>query len=361
MSEGDADFVGPPRPPFVGPPAPPAFVGPPAPPAPPAPPDTVLTLGDFTFKHPEVPENIFGGGDQTLVVHQLPGGSRVIDVMGRNDKAISWTGLFFGAEALKRAQYLDGLRIKGEVHTLSWSGYSYQVVISSFTWSFIHRWQISYEIECVVAKDTTGLVKSLDEPAALTEEGLLADKESLSDVVEEIGDDVLSDIMGTLDTAITAVSDFANATKKVINSVLTPIVMMQERITTLIAGVGNTIGSITTLGGLLPGNPLSEGAARLTSKAIGYTQIPRLYDARSYLGRIDMGVSALSGIGSGIKSVAAIGGDLYRQGGELYGDATKWLDIGESSGTSDPMLEGPVALVGPRKPRTEKQATGNVL
>ena len=56
--------------------------------------DTVLTLGDFEFARYEIPEQITFGGDQRLVVHELVGGTRVIDAMGRADAPLEWSGLF---------------------------------------------------------------------------------------------------------------------------------------------------------------------------------------------------------------------------------------------------------------------------
>ena len=44
--------------------------------------DTLVSLGGFVFTSWAVPEQVNGGGRQSLVVHKLIGGTRVIDVMG---------------------------------------------------------------------------------------------------------------------------------------------------------------------------------------------------------------------------------------------------------------------------------------
>ncbi len=93
-------------------------------------PDTVLTLGDFEFAAYEIPEKISFGGSQHLTTHELIGGARVIDAMGRSDMPIAWSGVFDGENALERARYLDGLRIAGKSLKLTWSELSYQVIVA---------------------------------------------------------------------------------------------------------------------------------------------------------------------------------------------------------------------------------------
>ena len=47
-----------------------------------------LTLGGIEFRDFEVPEQIVFGGGQTFAIHQIIGGSRVVDALGAADGEI---------------------------------------------------------------------------------------------------------------------------------------------------------------------------------------------------------------------------------------------------------------------------------
>jgi len=114
---------------------------------------TFLTLGPITFANFEIPQRINFGGTQALSVKQLVGGARIIDVMGRIDDDITWSGLFFGETAMYRAQYLDSLRVQGAPLPLTFSSFNYSVVIKDFACSFERTYQIPYKITCTVIQD----------------------------------------------------------------------------------------------------------------------------------------------------------------------------------------------------------------
>ena len=62
--------------------------------------DVTLLLGPVAFQDFEVPCGVNFGGRQRLALHRLPGGSRVIDALGRDDAQISFSGIFSGSDAL---------------------------------------------------------------------------------------------------------------------------------------------------------------------------------------------------------------------------------------------------------------------
>jgi hypothetical protein len=53
-----------------------------------------LTLGGIVFDDFSTPHHMPLGGQQAMVVHRLPGGSRVIDTLGPDDDDYSWDGTF---------------------------------------------------------------------------------------------------------------------------------------------------------------------------------------------------------------------------------------------------------------------------
>ncbi len=321
--------------------------------------DTVLTLGDFAFARLEIPEKIAFGGAQKLVTHELVGGVRVVDAMGREDVPLEWSGMFTGANALARARYLDGLRIAGKPLTLTWDEFLYTVVIRSFTADFERFYQIPYRISCLVVADGTSPQTSI---ASAGIDSLLADDLAAAKVLAaKIGDGptpaaalkpgqkdtTLSGLMGTLDSAIKKVSDFSKATQSQINSVLQPLADVRARVKVLTASVGNLVTNVATLGGVLPNNPIAKNAAKLTEKAASFTQLPQLYNLDAVLGRMG---GNIGNIGGGDKTVTTAGGNLYGVAAKQYGDATAWPGIAKANNLTDPQITGVKTLTIPATP-----------
>ncbi len=120
----------------------------------------ILLLGPVLFRDFELPASIAWGGRQRLAVHQLPGGRRVIDAMGRDDAAIIWSGTFSGADAAERARLLDLMRAEGAAWPLTWGRFLYSVVIQDFAVSYERANWMQYRIACAVLRDEIeGLVE----------------------------------------------------------------------------------------------------------------------------------------------------------------------------------------------------------
>ena len=319
-------------------------------------PDTVITLAEwssqnwvfinsFEFSRYEIPEKIAFGGEQRLAVHKLVGGARVVDAMGRDDAPLEWSGLLQGENALARARYLDGLRISGKSLRLAWSELRYVVVVKLFHADFERFYQIPYRICCEVVEDLSNPVTSIAAPGI--DALLLYDMDSANGLGDIIGDGPLSGLLGTLDSAVSAVSSFATAAQSTINSVLQPLAAVQSRVTTLISSVGNTVANVTTLGGILPNNPIAQQAARLTGQVAAMNQLPQLYNLQSVLGRMG---SNLGTVGTGVKTITKAGGNLFDMASQAYGDATAWATIATANNLSDPQLAGINTLVIPAVP-----------
>lgn len=299
-------------------------------------PDTVVTLGDFAFSRFEIPEKIPFGGAQILAVQKQIGGKRVIDAMGPDEMPLAWSGLFQGENALERARYLHRLRIAGKALPLNWDEFRYSVLIERFECDFERYYKIPYRITCLVVEDMTTPVTEI--ASAGIDESITDDMNDAMGLGDLIGDDILSGLLGGLNTAIGAVSSFATAAQSTISSVLAPIAAVQSRVGLLISSVGNTVANVTTLGGVVPNNPLSQVASRLTGQAAAMTQLPQLYNLQSVMGRM---TSNLGTIGGGIGSIAtAGGGTLFELASQKFGDATAWTGIANANNLVDPMIQG---------------------
>lgn len=114
-------------------------------------PSSVLSLAGVIFDSYSTPRQMPFGGQQAMVVHKLPGGSRVVDTLGPDEADIAWEGEFFGDEALATVLLLDGLRAAGQVVPLIFAGQSRQVIISQFLPKIRREpvW-VEYSITCMV-------------------------------------------------------------------------------------------------------------------------------------------------------------------------------------------------------------------
>lgn len=114
--------------------------------------DDILTLGGVQFVGYSPPDRMMAGGKQAMVVHKLPGGSRVIDTLGPDEDDITWNGHFFGNDAEANALALDAMRAAGQVVSLTYAGQFRSVIINHFRYYYRRRpvW-IEYEITCTVS------------------------------------------------------------------------------------------------------------------------------------------------------------------------------------------------------------------
>lgn len=304
--------------------------------------DTYLILGDLRFNRFEVPEHIQFGGEQALAVHELVGGKRIVDAMGRQDRALDWSGQFIGENANDRARYLNYLRIAGKPLDLIWFEYAYKVVIKSVTLDYKRAYEIPYSISCCVVEDATIPVTTLTSGGI--DSAIADDMNSANTLGGLIGDGPLSTAIATLNTAIFAVSTFANAAQSIISSVVTPLAAVQSRVGVLIAATGNTIQNISTVGGVLPSNPIAAQANSLLAQVTGYQRLPLLLNLQSVAGRMGVNLGAVNGAG---KSITVAGGNLFDLASKAYGDATAWTTIARANGLTDPVLTGVQAVTIP--------------
>lgn len=110
-----------------------------------------LTLGGIAFQNSDYspPSEAPFGGSQMMHVHKLPGGQRVIDVLGADDDDITFKGFFFTSAAIANCEALDALRAAGQVTSLTYCGMSRTVIIKHFkaTVKRYPNW-VEYEVTC---------------------------------------------------------------------------------------------------------------------------------------------------------------------------------------------------------------------
>lgn len=299
--------------------------------------DITLTLGGIELQDFEIPDRIAGlGGDQKLVVQTLVGGDRDVQAMGRDDAPITWAGRFRGSDAVGRARAIDAMRAAGAAVDLTFGDFSFAVAIERFVYEFERFYEIPYIISLVVITDQSSDADTSSSGPGV-DEMLRVDNATAGGLGDRIADGPLSGALGSLDSAIGAVSDFAKATQATIQGVLAPIAAVQGRVLTLISSAENTLQSVTTLGGVAPGLLPSGLASGLTSQLSAMGRAADLYDLGNVVGRMSTNLQAIGQSGA---YVTQAGGDLYRMARDAYGDASEWATIARANGLADPELSG---------------------
>lgn len=95
-------------------------------------PTDTLSLAGVTFDSYSTPRRLPFGGNQAMVVHKLPGGSRAIDTLGPDEADIFWECQFYGDDASAKVEVLDGIRAAGQVVPLIFNGQTRLVILSQF-------------------------------------------------------------------------------------------------------------------------------------------------------------------------------------------------------------------------------------
>lgn len=308
--------------------------------------DTKLILGNFAFSAYEIPEAIPFGGGQKLAVHKLPGGARVVQAMGRDDMPLAWSGLFLGAQARERAQYVDYLRTQGKPLKLTWDQFQYTVVIESFSCAFERFYKLPYSISCLVVSDDAAPTEGFTESGF--DRAMTADNATAQGLGPLIGDATLTGLLSTMDAAIKSVSTFANQTQTVINGIIAPVAAVQQRVQVLTASVVNTVNNAATLGGVIPNASVAQAVGRLSAQLTGVTQLPLLSQLGSVTGRIVTNLNIINGTAGAISTITVAGGTLFDVAAAHYGDPAKWPVLAKANNLTDPNLSGVVTLKVPK-------------
>jgi hypothetical protein len=197
----------------------------------------IVKLEDFIFDNAEVPQVVNGGGDQMLAVHQLIGGKRVVDAMGKSSDEINFRGLFQGVTSLDRVRYVDGLKNAGKPVIFSYLDYRYRVVIKHFSWAYRAVYKISYQITLTVVEDLTRPVNYII-PVPFSDAIFEAYQEALDIALLTENPSILSS-MALLGEAINAAQNLNELTTS-------QITQLTGLVSNTVSNVDNAINTLTT-------------------------------------------------------------------------------------------------------------------
>ena len=253
-------------------------------------PNTLLTLknpqtGDFfAFARYEIPESINFGGEQRMVVHERVGGSRVVDVRGASQANIDGSGHFVGAQGLKRAQYIDGIRKDGQAWILSWSQLRFEVIIKSFKCDFKQFYRLNYKIAFEVVQDLTKPITS--KPLPSMDQLIGDDFGALGILAGSIDDDTLSSMLITANIALTAAGNLKNASPSSILAIALPLAAAGSQVSTLLSANNAVIGSASSIGGVASGASVASSSSALATQSNAVATGLSLVSASTLIGRI---------------------------------------------------------------------------
>lgn len=235
-------------------------------------------LGDVQLMKMEVPDRISFGGRQSHIVHDFPGGGRIVDAMGAFDGDVSWSGYFQGSSAVARARRVDAMRAAGAAIRLYWADFTKKVLITEFVADYERRGNlIPYRISCVVLPSAS----TAAEPTLL--------ERLANDVGSALGISK-ADVTGLMDT-VTKATDAAQAALPIVGAVAGPKAMLTAndaiaRAGTASAGVRAFMnGRIGGLGTAASAVGVGGNSGAMSAALAGADALARSTTAAAYLGQ----------------------------------------------------------------------------
>jgi|GEM_PF-361346 len=325
----------------------------------------------IAFKDTAVPEQINFGGAQSLNVHKLIGGVRIIDAMGADDAALTWSGVFFGGDAVGAARQLDEVRRVGLMHTLSWDQFRYAVVVSEFKADFKRPFWVQYSITCQVVRDELSTASAAPQSSpsdAISQDCAIVTQNasnlssmpganaatanvaqnasvavdsmsSVTDAAQPIADGLV--VLGApqLGPEVGQVSTLSAAATNAIQNAAAPLAALADSVQAAIGSAEQMVQALPTLGYINPNLPMAGQVNALVAQCNAAAQLPQLYELGAVTTRLQANL-ALVADPAGDNQIVTGGGNLYQLAAQIYGDATRWSDIAQASDISDPMTTG---------------------
>ena len=252
----------------------------------------ILTLGGVIFQDFEIPESIKAGGEQKLDIKKFLGGSRTIDVLGRDDADIEWSGRFRGSSAEQRCQQLNAMRVAGTPVQLTWSSFNYQVIINKFTFDYQSPLEIPYRICLTVQVDNTipipSLLQTIDEIFGTN----LSSALNLGTEANVAG---VTTSLNQIQTAASTIQTLSGSTSPALAALQANIVSAQGITGTAISAASGQIPpAASNVFGATAGLAPQTIAANVAGQASAFSQLSSLIPLSSVLGVMGKNVASVS-------------------------------------------------------------------
>lgn len=334
---------------------------------------TAIKLGPIILSGVEVPPAIPFAGKQNLAVHDLYGGGRNIQSLGAVDSPISWSAMFVGSLAMKRARYINTFRLSGKPIVLSFSGVMVVCVIEEFQPVYKAINWVPYSIRLIPQTE------SWNNPVVthtMTHASFLQKLIGTANNVRAWWTATMTTAMNDLQTVMNGVSDLASVPAATIEGLTTTVQAVQSELNGIQASVENTLLNITTLGGMFPNNPAASAVSSLSNQL---NAITTQYQSENLSGIMSITSSTIANVGTSVDpflplitpeivsthpqpgpvtELVQAGTPLEEVALHYYGDATEWPAIANANGLTDPIIQQTQRIVIPVAPVTP---SGGVL
>ena len=251
-------------------------------------------------------------------MHKLAGGGRVVDVLGRDEAEISFSGFFSGSEATSRARQVDFLRTSGAILPLRWDVFYYTVILRDFFANYTNGFWIPFRVRCTVIRDESAPVTQY---SVSTTSSIEADTASAISLAVQAGLQ-----LGLPSTGVASLSSLQSA---------------QAQLTNANSSLQQSWdpGSLDTVSTAASGISALQTASSATENLANTNSVDWVY-RKSHTEHYERRSSLM-------KSLVVAGGNLYQIAARELGDATQWIRIAQLNDLSDPMLSGVVTLIIP--------------
>ncbi len=300
---------------------------------------TTLSLVDeatgavLTFPDLAQPQALDIANTQQLAVHDLIGGGRVVEALGRKMTPVSWEGVFLGAPmAFDAGLALQALAASGGSTLLTWERFRFRGLISALSLSCESAFRISYKITFTPSDDLSAPLKAQDQTVSLV--GIASTLDAVQALAMSLGDLQLGAQLERAVQSLTQIASLTGASQGQILAVLQPANLALSRTAVLLAGTDVGLGSDSQLG----------GAADLQQRTAAALNSAALVSVRNGLSQV---IAQLGDLTSGSPVLTVAGGDLMQIATQTYGSALDWTTLAQANGLTDPSLTGLNTLVIP--------------
>ena len=300
---------------------------------------TTLSLVDeatgtvLTFPGLAQPQALDIANTQQLAVHDLIGGGRVVEALGRKMTPVSWEGVLLGAPmAFDTGLALQALAASGGSTLLTWERFRLRGLISALSLSCESPFRISYKITFTPSDDLSEPLSAQGQtPSAV---GITSAFQAVQALASSLGDAQLGAQLERSVQSLTQIASLTGASQGQILTVLQPASQALSRAAALLA---------ETDAGLGAGSPLG-GAADLQQRTAAALGGATLVSVKNRLSQV---IAQLGDLTSGSPGLTIAGGDLMQIAAQTYGSALDWTTLAQANGLTDPSLTGLNTLVIP--------------
>ena len=283
-----------------------------------------FTLGGIELSGFEVPEQVPLGGEQAHSVKDFPGGDRQVQSFGYHRRPLNWTGILVGPEALKRHQALEALCDSGQAVLWSFGYHLADVLVTRYHPDLLDRFEVHYSLEMVVMTD-----HAKPPPAQVPDANsqILAGLQKAAEAFKvqaglwpPIG---LSGLFAQWAVNMDWLFPWTDLALEALNFLTFAAENIEANLVAFIGPLAAEAATVSDLEALLAAEEALSGV-RISRTAIG-----------TFL------------LGQAAPGIWAAGTSVWDLGSQIYGDASRGVDILTGNNLADPSINSPVQITVP--------------